>query len=46
MKLSKSVPPAAVNSWVKPQLVKLGQIGDVAGNMSINANGLGNVLKS
>ena len=34
MQLVKSVAPAAVSSWVKPQLVKLGTIADVAGSIS------------
>ena len=38
--------PAAAKNWVKPQLVKLGQIDDVAGNVLVNANGVGNNQKS
>lgn len=46
MKLGKSFTPAAARGWVKLQLIELGQISDVAGNVTINANGLGNVQKS
>jgi hypothetical protein len=46
MKLVKSVTPAVASSWIKPQLVELGQIGDVAGNNTINGNGVGNNQKS
>ena len=46
MNLVKSVAPSVARTWVKPQLVELGRITDVAGNNTINANGLGNVQKS
>ncbi len=46
MSTVKIAPPASAQNWVTPQLIKLGQIGDVAGNNTINANGVGNVQKS
>lgn len=42
----KSVAPAGANSWVKPELVRLGQIADVAGSVSLNFNGASVNLKS
>ena len=46
MSTVKISPPVSAQNWVKPQLVELGQISDVAGNNTINANGVGNVQKS
>ena len=38
--------PATAKNWVKPQLVKLGQIADVAGSLLVNSNGTSVNLKS
>ena len=38
--------PACAKSWVKPQLVKIGKIGDVAGSLNVNNNGTSVQLKS
>lgn len=46
MKLVKSSTPEGAGGRVKPQPVELGQISDVAGNATVNANGLGNNQKS
>lgn len=35
----KSATPVSAKSWVKPELVLLGQITDVAGNKTLNTNG-------
>jgi len=35
-----------VQPWVKPELVRLGQIADVAGNKSVNFNGASGNNKS
>lgn len=42
----KTSSPVPANNWIKPQIVKLGRISDVAGNNTVNANGVGNNLKS
>lgn len=41
-----AVTPQTAQAWAKPELVRLGQIGDVAGSLIVNANGTSANLKS
>lgn len=40
------VTPHTAQVWAKPELIRLGQIGDVAGSLIVNANGTSVNLKS